>query len=100
MGSRKATIEAMLATDELIAEPARYRRANGLPPTPQYGKTRSLVLPVIGREQQEKALSRGALHLVVKGSLQQTENIALSHDNPGRPPATGPRRPDSSGVPA
>lgn len=51
------------ATDELIAELARYRRAHGLPPTPQMGEARPLVLPVIGRE---KALSRGALHLVIK----------------------------------
>jgi len=51
------------ATDELIAELARYRRAHRLPPTPQPGETRPLVLPVIGREQ---ALSRGALHLILK----------------------------------
>ncbi|WP_224082662.1 tyrosine-type recombinase/integrase [Cupriavidus laharis] len=51
------------ATDELIAELARYRRAHGLPPAPQPGEARPLVLPVIGRE---KALSRGALHLVIK----------------------------------
>ncbi|GAB2446533.1 hypothetical protein GCM10027081_54690 [Cupriavidus yeoncheonensis] len=51
------------ATDELIAELARYRRAHGLPPTPLTGEERPLVLPVIGRE---KALSRGALHLVIK----------------------------------
>jgi len=54
------------ATDELIAELARYRRAHGLPPTPQFGETRPLVLPVIGRAGSEKALSRGALHLVLK----------------------------------
>ncbi len=51
------------ATDELIAELARYRRAHGLPPVPQPGEDRPLVLPVIGRE---KAMSRGALHLVIK----------------------------------
>ncbi|MCY1490159.1 Tyrosine recombinase XerC [compost metagenome] len=55
------------ATDELIAELARYRRANRLPATPQPGETRPLVLPVIGREQgRDKALSRGALHLILK----------------------------------
>lgn len=55
------------ATDELIAELARYRRANGLPATPQPGETRPLVLPVIGREMgRDKALSRGALHLILK----------------------------------
>jgi len=54
------------ATDELIAELARYRRAHGLPPTPQPGETRSLLLPVIGRDSHEKSLSRGALHLILK----------------------------------
>ncbi|MCY1340384.1 Tyrosine recombinase XerC [compost metagenome] len=54
------------ATNELIAELARYRRAHELPPTPQFGETRPLVLPVIGREGSEKPLSRGALHLVLK----------------------------------
>ncbi|MFS8931322.1 tyrosine-type recombinase/integrase [Cupriavidus taiwanensis] len=52
------------ATDELIAELARYRRAHELPPTPQFGETRPLVLPVIG--SGEKPLSRGALHLILK----------------------------------
>lgn len=57
------------ATDELIAELARYRRAHELPPTPQFGETRPLVLPLIGsegRQSGEKPLSRGALHLVLK----------------------------------
>ncbi|WP_427309101.1 tyrosine-type recombinase/integrase [Cupriavidus sp. H39] len=54
------------ASDELIAELARYRRAIGLPPTPQLDETRPLVLPVIGRAVSEKPLSRGALHLILK----------------------------------
>ncbi|RDJ97667.1 tyrosine-type recombinase/integrase [Cupriavidus lacunae] len=54
------------ATDELIAELARYRRAHELPPTPQFGETRPLVLPVIGKAGSEKPLSRGALHLILK----------------------------------
>jgi integrase len=60
------------ATDELIAELARYRRANDLHPTPQPGEALPLVLPVIGREQREgrgdrdPGLSRGALHLILK----------------------------------
>ncbi|QYY33169.1 MULTISPECIES: tyrosine-type recombinase/integrase [Cupriavidus] len=54
------------ATDELVAELARYRRANGLPPMPQPGEDRPLVLPVIGRANPDKAMSRGALHLVLK----------------------------------
>ncbi|WP_042591448.1 tyrosine-type recombinase/integrase [Ralstonia solanacearum] len=51
------------ATDELIAELARYRRAHGLPPSPQLGEARPLLLPLIGQEQP---LSRGAVHLIVK----------------------------------
>jgi len=54
------------ATDELIAELARYRRAHGLAPTPQPGETRPLLLPVIGQENRERGLSRGALHLILK----------------------------------
>ncbi|KAI3603386.1 DUF3701 domain (plasmid) [Cupriavidus necator H850] len=59
----------MPATDELIAELARYRRAHGLAPTPHPGETRPLLLPVIGREGREhpdKGLSRGALHLILR----------------------------------
>lgn len=51
------------ATDELIAELARYRRICGLPPSPQAGETRPLLLPVI---RPEKPLSRAAIHLIVK----------------------------------
>ena len=51
------------ATDELLAELARYRRICGLPPSPQIGETRPLLLPVIG---PEKPLSRAAIHLIVK----------------------------------
>ncbi|UIF89344.1 tyrosine-type recombinase/integrase (plasmid) [Cupriavidus necator] len=54
------------ATDELIAELARYRHAHGLGPNPQPGETRPLLLPVIGQENREKGLSRGALHLILK----------------------------------
>ncbi|CAN7761672.1 tyrosine-type recombinase/integrase [Cupriavidus necator] len=54
------------ATDELIAELARYRRSHALPPAPRFGETRPLVLPVIGSEGREKPLSRGALHLILK----------------------------------
>ncbi|ODV43858.1 integrase [Cupriavidus sp. UYMMa02A] len=54
------------ATDELVAELARYRLAHGLPPTPQPGEGHPLVLPVIGRANREKPLSRGALHLIIK----------------------------------
>jgi integrase/recombinase XerD len=59
-GSRTRLVPA---TDELVAELARYRRANGLAPSPYRGETRPLLLPLIG---QEKPLSRGAVHLIVK----------------------------------
>ncbi|WP_439685534.1 Integrase/recombinase [Cupriavidus oxalaticus] len=65
-------IRLVPATDELIAELARYRRANDLHPTPQPGEALPLVLPVIGREQRagrgerDPGLSRGALHLILK----------------------------------
>ena len=52
----------MPATDELVAELARYRRAHELPAMPQFGEERPLVLPAIGRDK----LSRGALHLILK----------------------------------
>ncbi|KVU25000.1 integrase [Burkholderia ubonensis] len=51
------------ATDELIAELARYRRAHGLPPSPYQGERRPLLLPLIGHE---KPLSRGSIHQIVK----------------------------------
>ncbi|RWA51082.1 hypothetical protein AU476_25665 [Cupriavidus sp. UYMSc13B] len=50
----------------LESELARYRRAHGLAPTPQPGETRPLLLPVIGSENRDKGLSRGALHLILK----------------------------------
>lgn len=53
----------MPATEELITELARYRVAHGLPPMPFPGEDCPLVLPVIGPAH---ALSRGALHLVLK----------------------------------
>jgi len=51
------------ATAELMDELARYRLANGLPALPVPGDERPLVLPVIG---QDRPLSRGALHLILK----------------------------------
>lgn len=56
------------ASDELIAELARYRRAHHLSPSPQSGEDRPLLLPVIGREQP---LSRATLHGIVKDVFGQ-----------------------------
>lgn len=60
-GSRTRLVPA---TDELVAELARYRRVHGLAPSPYRGETRPLLLPLIGRE---KPLSRGAVHLIRYG---------------------------------
>lgn len=59
------------ATDELIAELARYRRAHGLAPTPVRGERRPIVLPVIGRHARERPISRATLHLVLKEVFAQ-----------------------------
>lgn len=61
------------ATDELIAELARYRRAHGLSPSPQLGEARPLLLPLIG---EERAMSRGAIHLIVKEVFKQAAKRA------------------------
>jgi hypothetical protein len=89
------------ATDELIAELARYRRAHGLPPTPQPGETRPLVLPVIGRQNDEKALSRGALHLILK-EVSAWRPSACGHAGPigrRRPPSWPAPRPTGCATP-
>lgn len=73
------------ATDELMAELARYRAAHGLPPRPAAGETCPLVLPVIGRE---KALSRGALHLILKEVFGRTAERLRSRGPEGEALAT------------
>ncbi|MFC4346088.1 hypothetical protein [Cupriavidus numazuensis] len=55
----------MPATDDLVAELVRYRRAHGLAPTQQSGDGRPLVLPAIDRANHGKVLSRVALHLFI-----------------------------------
>lgn len=56
-------------TDEWLVELMRYREANGRTPLPHVGEACPLVLPVIG---QDKALSRGALHLILKEVFNRT----------------------------
>lgn len=51
------------ATDEMMAELSRYRRAHGLPALPSDGEATPLVLPV---GQARKPLTRAALHRIVK----------------------------------
>lgn len=64
------------ATDELMVELALYRRALGLPAVPSQGETTPLVLPVWWRAadatQQPEALTRAALHGVVKEVFAMT----------------------------
>ncbi|KWA84338.1 integrase [Burkholderia ubonensis] len=56
-------------TDEWLAELTRYREANGRSRMPLAGEMCPLVLPVIGHD---KALSRGALHLILKEVFHRT----------------------------
>ena len=51
------------ATDELMAELIRYRKANGLKPLPVEGEGLPVLLPVIG---VAKPLARSAIHELVK----------------------------------
>ncbi|WP_333992677.1 tyrosine-type recombinase/integrase [Burkholderia orbicola] len=51
------------ATDEMMAELARYRRTHGLPALPLDGEPAPLVLPF---GQARKPLTRAALHRIVK----------------------------------
>jgi len=51
------------ATSELMVELARYRRENGLPPTPTLNEPTPLLFHIGGKP---RALTRGAIHLIVK----------------------------------
>jgi site-specific recombinase XerD len=51
------------ATDELMAELIRYRRANGLSALPAQGDEMPLLLPLIG---PPKPMARSAIHEIVK----------------------------------
>jgi site-specific recombinase XerD len=58
------------ATDELVAELIRYRRANGLKPAlPHRGDNTPLLLPVIGPVQP---MARSAVHELVKDVVRRT----------------------------
>lgn len=66
---------AVPATEELMAELARYRLAQGLPPDPQQGEERPLLLPLIGSPALAAApppMSRSAIHGMVKQVMQLT----------------------------
>lgn len=57
------------ATDELMTELIRYRKANDLPPLPREGDATPLLLPVIGPTQ---AMARSAVHELVKDVVRRT----------------------------
>lgn len=56
-------------SDALLAELARYRSVRGLTPRPARGETLPLVLPI---GQQPRALTRAALHGIVKSVFTAT----------------------------
>jgi len=63
------------ATDELMAELARYRQAHGLSGQPQEGEERPLLLPLIACPAPAglpRAMSRSAIHGMVKQVVQLT----------------------------
>lgn len=57
------------ATDELMAELIRYRKANDLTPLPREGEATPLLLPLIG---PIKAMARSAVHELVKDVVRWT----------------------------
>jgi len=59
------------ATNELMAELARYRREMGLNQLPVEGESTPLVLPIGGRQQ---AMTRSAIHQITKQVFRDTSN--------------------------
>lgn len=57
------------ATDELMAELIRYRKANDLSPLPREGDATPLLLPIIGPVQP---MARTAVHELVKDVVRRT----------------------------
>ena len=65
-GEKDRTIPA---TDELVSELMRYRRAHGLQPLPREGDALPLLLPLIGGA---KSMGRSAVHELVKNVFRET----------------------------
>ena len=57
------------ATDELMSELMRYRKALGLPSLPHEGEITPLLLPIIG---PTKPMARSAIHELVKDVVRRT----------------------------
>ena len=58
------------ATDELMGELMRYRKAHGLRPLPASGEDLPLLLPLIG--ELKKPMGRSAVHEIVKAVVRDT----------------------------
>jgi site-specific recombinase XerD len=56
------------ATDELVSELMRYRKANELSPLPREGETLPLLLPIIGTA---RPMARSAVHELVKDVFRE-----------------------------
>lgn len=63
----------VVATEELMIELARYRRENGLSPSPVTGEDTPLLFR-IGRDKSalRRPLTRGAVHVIVKKVFEDT----------------------------
>ncbi|MDA8521002.1 tyrosine-type recombinase/integrase [Acidovorax sp. NCPPB 4044] len=57
------------ATDELVAELMRYRKANNLSPLPREGDALALLLPLIGGA---RSMGRSGVHELVKDIFRET----------------------------
>jgi integrase/recombinase XerD len=57
------------ATDELMAELTRYRKAQNLTPLPNAGEETPLLLPIHGRS---RPMTRSAIHLIIKTVFVKT----------------------------
>lgn len=57
------------ATNELMAELARYRKEKELAPVPSYAEEMPLLLPI---GSQQRHMTRGAVHMIVKQVFENT----------------------------
>ena len=57
------------ATDELVSELMRYRKANNLAPLPREGDSLALLLPLIG---SARPMGRSGVHELVKDIFRET----------------------------
>lgn len=67
MAGKGGKLRIVPATNELMTELARYRRAMGLTPLPLPGERIPLLLPIGGRH---RVMTRGGVHAIVKQAFQ------------------------------